>query len=67
MVGPLALGVVGHDTALFGLLDFAGLHVEADLGVALFIVDDWAGAISFTFEHGAFGADEHHATGGLFE
>lgn len=42
VVCPLALGVVWHDTAFFGLLDFAGLHVEAHLGVALFIVDDGA-------------------------
>lgn len=67
VVGPLALGVVWHDAALFGLFDFAGLHVEAHLGVALFIVDDRAGAVSFAFEDGAFSADEHHAAAGLFE
>ena len=67
VVSPLALGIVWHDTALLGLFDFAGLHVEAHLGVALFIVDDGAGAVSFTFEDGAFGADEHHAAAGLFE
>lgn len=67
VVGPLALGVVWHDAALFGLFDFAGLHIEAHLGVALFIIDDRAGAVSFAFEDGAFGADEHHAAAGLFE
>ncbi len=67
VVSPLALGIIWHDTALLGLFDFAGLHVEAHLGVALFIVDDGAGAVSFTFEDGAFGADEHHAAAGLFE
>lgn len=67
VVGPLALRIVWHDTALLGLLDFPGLHVEAHLGVALFIVDDRAGAVSFAFEDGAFGADEHHAAAGLLE
>ncbi len=67
VVSPLALGVVWHDAALFGLLDFICFHIEAHLGVASFVVDDGAGAVSFAFEDGAFGTDEHHAAAGLFE
>lgn len=67
VVSPLALGVVWHDTAFFGLFDFAGFHIEAHFSVAGFVVDDGAGAVGFAFEDGAFGADEHHTAAGLIE
>ena len=67
MVGPLALGIVGHDGAGLGLLNLASLHVQADLGVFVQRVDDRTLAVGIAFEHHAVGADEHHAAGGFFE
>lgn len=61
VVSPLALGIVWHDGAGFGLLDLAGLHVLADLGVLVQRIDDGALAVGVAFEDDAVGADEHHA------
>lgn len=67
VVRPLALRIVRHHAARLRLLDLAGLHVQADLGVFVQRVDDRALAVRIPFEHDAVGADEHHAAGGLFE